>query len=342
MKTFDPVRDIVNQLSNVNEVIVFGGSLFTSSTDEPNIKRFNHWTSGSSSGSFYQAIYNTNYSKSTAVELVDVSYGQSISSSYYNDSNATNKVEKNRVYRLFAKMLLGDEDSRFNIGNEDRDNLIFLSVRRSQFKDEFKKGSISLVMMYSGSGNGEFPDEYDERNFSDDGAATTYSQTSRGDVASLKTGSTDVGKIYYQAGVAVLIPELVSNTSSNAGNTWSGSHDYESMAVSGGGGNLDNMLDAIRYRFKNFSFVNQSNLHATYYFCRALNDEFNYSSNPTFVDSSGRIIPTSGANNLRTRTYITKVGLVGENGEILAVASTSRPIKKTPDLELIIKVRLDY
>lgn len=341
MKTFDPARDIVNQLSTVNEVITFGGSLFTSSAGEPNIKKFNHWISGSQSGSFYHAIYSTQYSASTAIELVDATYGQSISSSYYTHPSASNKEEKNRMYRLFAKQLLGDEDSRFSIGGVNRDNVIFLAIKRSQFKDEIKKGSTSITTAYSGSGLAMF----NARVCNDADAASVYSQTSRGDTAELKSGSTSFGKLFYQAGVAVLVPELVSNTSSistNVGNFWSGSQDYEAMAVSGGGGTYENMLDAVRYRVRNVSFVNQVNLHATYYFCRALNDEFNYSSNPTFVDTNGRIIPTSGANNLITKTYPTRVGLIGENGEILAVATMSKPVKKSPDNEVTIKVRLDY
>lgn len=343
MKALNPDRDVINQISAVNENIVFGGSLFSSSAGEPNIKRTIHWTSGSTSGSFYHAIYNSNYTQSNAVELVDVTYGQSISSSYYNDALATNKDEKNRVYRLYAKLLLGDENSRFNFDSADRDNLVFLHVRRSQFKDEIKKGSVSILCMASGaSGGSDVISTFSSRSITDDGAASAYSETNRGDTADLLSASTVVGKIWYQAGVVALVPELASNTSSvadNPGNTWSGSIDYGALVTSG---SYESVLTAVRTRFRNVSFINQTNLHATYYFCRALNDEANYSANPTFTDDSGRIVPTSGANNLQTRTYITKVGLVGENGEILAVASLSEPIKKTPDIEFSVKVRLDY
>lgn len=360
-KSFDTARDIVNQLSTVNEVVVFGPGAFTGSPGSPgefNIKKFNHWLSGSTnaeSGSYYHAIYSDNYTGSLSVELVDVTFGYSVSSSFYVSRSlagvyqpATNFQEKNRVYKLFAKQLLGSEESFFTIDGSPRNELIFISLRRSQYKDELKKGTVALQMMASGGARvaGGANSEWDNQVFNDDGAISSFQRGSRGDYGTLKSGSLVGGLVFYQAGILAIIPEVVSNTSSvgtNPGNHWSGSNDYLSMVVSGGiGGNFDNLIDAVRYRLINLSVVNQSNLHSTFYFCRALNDEFNYSSNPTFLDSAGRILPTSGNTDLSTRTYITKVGLMGENSEMLAIASLSRPLKKTPDSELVIKVRLDY
>lgn len=339
-KTFDPSRDIKQQVSSINEVLVFNGALFTGTV---NVKKFTHWTSGSRSGSIYQAIYNENHTGSTAIELMNISYGQSISSSYYTNPLATNKTEKNKIYSLHAKMLLGSEDYRFNISGTNRDDLIFLHFKRPQTKDELKKGSTTIVSIFSGSVNGTNTQiTFNSATLSDAGAETRFTQTDRGDVGNLITGSRIAGQIFYQAGVVVLIPEIFSNTSSvitNPGNYWSGTLDYESMAVSGG--TYESLLSACRNRFIALTTINQVNLQSSYYFCRALNDEFNYSSNPTFLDSSLRIIPTSGSNNLQTRTYPTKILLLGENQEVLAAASIGQPIKKSPDTEFVIKVRLD-
>ena len=346
-KTFDPDRDIVNQLSVINEIIAVGGSIFSSSAGDPNIKTYNHWVSGSRSGSFYHGCYSGIVSASSAVELVDVTFGYTISSSFYLAASGTNKVEKNKMYRYFAKMLLGDEDSVFTIEGANQNELIFLAIKRSQYKDEIKKGTVALKSIFSGGLSGTMT-SYDSRVFNDVAASTVYSQTIRGDVGTLLSGAgvgSVAGLIYYQAGIIALVPERFTCTSSNTGNFWSSSMDYTAMAVSGGhvaSGSYDTLLYSIRNRIQNVSFVNQSNLHSTFYFCRALNDEFNYSSNPTFVDGNGRIIPTSGANNLITRTYITKVAIMGENQEILATAAPSEPLKKTPDTELTLKVRLDY
>lgn len=346
-KSFDIARDIVNQVSVVNEVVTFANSIFTGSAvfeSEPNIKKFIHWYSGSASGSYYQALYNTNYSASSATELVNITFGISVSSSYFTGtSTRTNDIEKNRVYKLFAKQLLGSEKDLFVIDSQTKHQLIFLAIKRNQFKDEIRKGSVAIRSIFSGSSGSVFSERY----FTDAGAENSYERTNRGDVGELISGTYVGGLVYYQAGVMVLVPELISNTSSlstNPGNFWYGNRDYNAVAMSGGytTGTFDTTIDSVRSRFRSLSFVNQSNLHSTFYFCRALNDEFNYSSNPTFIDSSGRIIPTSSSQDLTTRTYITKVGLLGENNEVLAVAALSKPIKKTPDTEYSIKVRLDY
>jgi hypothetical protein len=87
---------------------------------------------------------------------------------------------------------------------------------------------------------------------------------------------------------------------------------------------------------------NQTNLHSTVYFCRALNQEFNYSSNPTFVDDDKRIRVTSGSNILQTRTYVTTIGLYDANDNLLAVGKLNKPIVKSPDTESVFRLRLDY
>ena len=343
-KIFDPSRDIKTAVSPINEVLVFNGAIFTGTVSgEANVKKYNHWTSGSSSGSLYHSLYSENHTGSAAVELINITYGQSISSSLYANPLSTNKSEKVKMYRLFAKRLLGNENERFNISGSNVDNLIFLDFTRGQMKDELKKGAFSLLSMYSGSYSA-VPVLFTSASMTDSGAENRWTETQKGDVANIVSGTNVVGQVYYQAGTVVLIPEMFSNTSSvvtNPGNYWSGTFDYNAMAISGGAGTYEDLLNSIRYRFLSMTIINQSNLHSTYYFCRALNDEYNYSSNPTFLDTAQRIIPTSGSNNLQTRTYISKVALVGQNGEILAVASLSRPIQKGPDIERVIKVRLD-
>lgn len=340
-KPLDVARDIVNQISVVNEVVTYGRGIFTGGVGNggnENIKTYSHWVSGSASGSFYQGLYNTNYSSSAATELLNVTFGISISSSFYSATNRTNTSEKNRIYRLYAKQLLGNENALFSVNGSDRNELIFLSLKRSQYKDELKKGTVSLQTI----GSGSRASAQSIFNFYDTGAANSFDKTTGGDVGSLLTGTVEAGLVYYNAGVLALVPDLVSITSSNVGNQWSGSFDYQAMATSGGATKFDGTIEGVRNRLMSLSIVNQSNLHSAYYFCRALNDEFNYSSNPTFVDTSGRIVVTSGSADLSTRTFITKVGLIGENNEILAVAALSKPVKKTPDAEFVIKVRLDF
>ena len=66
-----------------------------------------------------------------------------------------------------------------------------------------------------------------------------------------------------------------------------------------------------------------------------------YSNNPTFVSSSrNEIEQTSFIND--PAVYITSIGMYNDSGELLAVAKMSQPIKKTPNSELSVTVRLEY
>lgn len=85
---------------------------------------------------------------------------------------------------------------------------------------------------------------------------------------------------------------------------------------------------------------------STNYFVRVKNKEFNYSNNPTFVSdgtdgkTKGTIVYQDLISN--PRTYITGVGLYDANNELIAIGKVSRPVQKSFDSELLLKVRIDF
>ena len=106
------------------------------------------------------------------------------------------------------------------------------------------------------------------------------------------------------------------------------------------GSTIEILAASIRNRIQNISFNNTVELNSSIYFCRANNNEFNYSSNPTYLNSSEiRVKNTTSDNPV---AYITTVGLYSSDNELLAVAKLSEPLKKDPNTELTIRVRLDY
>ena len=92
------------------------------------------------------------------------------------------------------------------------------------------------------------------------------------------------------------------------------------------------------------TFQNNTNINSTLLFCRATADEFNYSSNPTYTDSSNRIVVVdSGQEDVqRAFSFITTVGLYDANDNLLAVAKLSRPIEKNDEKDLTVRIRLDF
>ena len=93
-----------------------------------------------------------------------------------------------------------------------------------------------------------------------------------------------------------------------------------------------------------FTFQNITNINSTLIFCRATADEFNYSGNPTFVDSDNdiEVIEAGQEATQKSFAFFTSVGMYDANDNLLAIAKVSRPIEKNNEKDLTIRVRLDF
>lgn len=187
-----------------------------------------------------------------------------------------------------------------------------------------------------------------------------------GNVVNAANTSQNVGLIFYDRGVVMLnFANVISGTqfASGAidamhpsGEVWLGSATaahglfaryIPDFVVSG---SMDNILDHICYaRMQSGSltaitFQNVTNINSTLVFCRASADEFNYSSNPTFVDADNRIvvIDEGSEDTQQSFTFITGLGLYDANDNLIAVAKLSRPVEKSHERELTLRVRLDF
>ena len=115
-------------------------------------------------------------------------------------------------------------------------------------------------------------------------------------------------------------------------------------------GSIDNIIDHFAStRFSSgtetaATFQNITNINSTLFFARSTADEFNYSANPTYVDSNNRIvvIDEGQEDTQRSFCFITSIGLYDLNNNLLAVAKTSRPIEKNDEKDMTLRVRLDF
>tara|TARA_R110000824_G_scaffold12623_7_gene55330 strand:+ start:329 stop:1300 length:972 start_codon:yes stop_codon:yes gene_type:complete len=176
--------------------------------------------------------------------------------------------------------------------------------------------------------------------------------------------SSNCGLLFYQAGIAILTASIfasgttaadlnlhprhgfLSGTNGTAGSQAIGGFMINALPNRSGTinelmtGSVSGSADALRHRVYNLSFNNTTELNSTIYFCRANHNEFNYSSNPTYLTGSKIRVKE---NTLDTPvSYITTVGLYSADNELLAVAKLSEPLKKDPNTELTLRVRLDY
>jgi len=218
--------------------------------------------------------------------------------------------------------------------------------------------------------------------FTDVGAASSKRTTFGGEVGEIVDASNTsrkIGLMFYDAGTAVLDlskimwgGQHVSGTiSSVVGNPGvSGLATNETIIGSGSvlqssygsnpsarfipdfltSGSMDDIVDHIAScRFSSGSntavtFQNTTNINSTLVFCRAGADEFNYSSNPTYVDGDGRIVVIDAGqeDTQRAFNFATTVGLYDANDNLLAVAKLSRPVEKNDEKDLTIRIRLDF
>jgi hypothetical protein len=142
--------------------------------------------------------------------------------------------------------------------------------------------------------------------------------------------------LYYQAGIAVIGKEVFdAATELVEGVTGPTARNdaYE-------GNTIEEMADALRHRTQNIQFNNTTELNSTIYFCRANHNEFNYSTNPTYVDGSKIRVKVNSTDE--PVSYITSIGLYNDNGELMATAKLSEPLKKSPSTEFTLRCRLDY
>ena len=167
------------------------------------------------------------------------------------------------------------------------------------------------------------------------------------------------GLIFYQAGVVVLTPYIFANYEAGTlqgklpgdpstldGNDCANLSNPElvnstQVEASFQNESIPDNCTGFRKRINKIAFNNTTELNSTIYFCRVSHNDFNYSSNPTYLDGSSqiRVKETSASAPI---SYITTVGLYSADNELLAVAKLSEPLRKDPTNEMVLRVRLDY
>lgn len=321
----------------LHEAIPITGSIISGTYDSnSNIKTFSH--------GMFKSIYDYPYLSSSANHIFDVSYGYSTGSEFYATDHTQNSKKLN-MYNQMAQVLAGfdtdnkvrifDADGNYSTTGDKHDEAFMVSFSRLLVKDEIKKGSFSMTF---GTGS-SYSDPFASASIvSDSGAETSYKINSpAGEYGILKDGaSNNVGLIYYQAGVAILSSSVLGPLGTTELD--SGGQFHEALAT---GSNIDVLSDAFTHRIADISFNNTTELNSTIYFCRANHNEFNYSSNPTYLSGS-KVVVKADDLMMPPRSYVTTVGLYSADNELLAVAKLSEPLRKDPTSELTLRVRLDY
>ena len=352
-------NDMVTSKTLLHEAIPLTGGLTSGTYADSNIKNYSH--------GMFQSVFDYPFLSSSANHLYDISLGYSTAS--LSSSTSVQNDKKVNLYYQMAQTLMGysfdsegksairlfDKDGNFATTADDQLNeVFFLNFSRMLSKDEIQKGTFSITLLTGGHYNDgthnsnflEIRDTNAQNDFrinspaGEYGILKTFDSSSNGHFTmngADHQGEVSAGLIFYQAGIAVITASVFNNFSGSAfGHT--DSHLTVTDILTGS--SITGACDPFRARVKNVSFNNTTELNSTIYFCRANHNEYNYSSNPTYLSSSQIVVKSKGEDT--PVSYITSIGLYSADNELLAVAKLSEPIRKDPTTELTFRVRLDY
>jgi len=148
---------------------------------------------------------------------------------------------------------------------------------------------------------------------------------------------TTYGKVYPNLGVIVLDGSKLNvsaSFNSVSGSSIAGDNSWKLFTAISGAAVVGKPMRARNVKFKT----------TNHYFVRIPSGEANYSNNPTYtIDSGvekGKIKNTCFVDN--PMSYITTIGLYNTKKELIAVAKLSKPIKKSKENDVLIKIRLNW
>ena len=318
---------------------------------------FTSSTQVAASGDYYYNVFSTNpQSDSSAETQFAVAYGHvngSGSVTLENNDNAL--LASKATYAQYKSVLLDPTDAKFSFENGsgiavDSNSIYVINISRARYREKMDAGNWSLKV--SGSlGTFTFIDDSGKKFGDTLGKAGRVFKVVSGSLnlgteneATVNTTTASNGEgfglFYPDRGIIVLNPTALGATIGTVLPSGGSAVNVSgSLAVDAEQQNHKRLVQAIA-NGNDFQARRTENVSTQHFFVRATNREFNYSNNPTYVNTNGSFVETTFETD--PRTYITTVGLLNDSNELIAVAKTSQPIEKSFDKEVLIKVKLSF
>ena len=338
---------VIDKVTNRTEIVTSG--IWSGDTGSLNAFYTSAVQLNSSTGKYYLDVYDDAATGSHEVQF-SIAYGDVNgygAPTLTQDDSST--LSTKAVYNQLKNVLLDSADAYFtDYAGNDMTSFYAINVNRARYKERLDPGNISINL--SGS--------VGLVTLIDNSGGTDENVTTAGRVYYLASGSLNIGSaltasintytasngqgfglFYPDMGVILLNPSALS--ASVAGNLMAaGGSTTAQYHQSGSASGSLKLLDALN-KGADFQARRTENVSTSHYFVRANNREFNFSNNPTFVSGSVGAFANSSFEK-DPHVYITTVGLYNDANELLAVAKTSKPIEKSFDKEVAIKVKLDF
>lgn len=292
------------------------------STGSPELTTFvtSSVQAASISGKYYLDVYQSDPASNADAEVqFSVAFADKDGGGTVDfNSTISGKSPSAAIYGQLRTLILGDEDTDFTLTGSTTTTLYAISIDRARFKEKILPASLLLEI-----GGVQFTDD------SLDVTTVTYKDAGRvynlGQVATANTpGSitgTPIGWVLPDIGM------ILVNGAAIQGTTTTANSDEANPAK------LVGSLDS-------FTLSSEETVTSDYVFVRVKNSEFNYSMNPSYVDSNGELTHDNMIN--APQSYVTTVGLYNDNNDLIAVAKLSKPLLKDFTKEALVRIKLDF
>ena len=341
-KVFDPDKKVENMYSTVAEPMWATGATLTTF--------FTGSVQDSNTGKYY---YDVRYSTDTSDEVeFAISYGHILGSGSEGSSTSGTTDPTKAIYSQIRQILLPPQTTKFNFngggsGTYESEDIFIIAANRARYREKMDPGNWELHLN-SGSNTVKLVDDSGASSNPQSGAAKREFNVVSGSIAdgvyegatttATSTTSGSYGLFYPEQGMILLNPNSLQS-----GSGYDHLQGYiEPLGKSAASNDYNHrkLLHSIQSG-SYFAARREEQKRSSFFFCDVRANEFNHSQNPSFTTGTNAELVQSSFKTEPT-TYITTVGLYNDNNELLAVAKLSKPFKKDPNTEALIKVRLDY
>lgn len=301
---------------------------------------------------YYYEVYNSQSTAQNAQVQFSIAYGDSKGSGSSTGSVADDyDYPTQAIYSQYKQMLLPIGVNEFTFANDETSEHVYvINVNRSRYKDRMDTNTWQLCLVEMSASGEPSSSNRIIKLIDDSGTATTDLAQQGGRTYYIRSGSLTDGiytndttpwGIYYPDNGIIVLNGKALDASASFTSSRSFANPTSSFLGDNSAYKLFTSISGAMSISSSFGFQGRTSevVSSTYYFARIYSEEFNYSNNKSFVTSSNAIKryfvqdPT---------TYITTIGMYDNNNELLAVAKLSKPIKKTFDREIVVKIKLDY
>ena len=305
------------------------------------------YTNATSQGNFFLEAYKDDPSLTSSAEVqFTLGYGHKAGSGSMNFTHIEGALGFSAtkcVYNQYRQLVFGDETQNFKFNTYEPNDIHVINIARSRYKHNLKPGSLNLKIN-DGTNTIHLTDDFVTLS----GSATVTNAGRQFNIVSGSNGiqsgsfltqksmgsitnSGSYGLFYPDMGIIILNGEALRNQTSNF---WA-----EGASNSADEINKIKLFESIKDG-ASFELDSEEKISSQYHFVRIKNSEYNYTTNPSYIDVNGDLnIPSFGDSPI---TYITTIGLYNDDNNLIAVAKLSQPLKKDFTTEALVRVKLDY